>query len=81
MITPEQCRAARGWLDWTQTELARQAKVGLATVALFEKGKRLPSMTIRVALAKAIEDAGLGLLSIPGGPTGIAVRRPKVAEG
>lgn len=51
------------------------------SVCLFEEGKRKPRARTLGLIAKAIEDAGLGLLSIPGGPTGIAVRRPKVVEG
>ena len=35
-MTPEQCRAARGWLNWTQVELAEKGKVGLSTVMAFE---------------------------------------------
>jgi transcriptional regulator with XRE-family HTH domain len=36
MITASQCRAARGLLDWTQQELADAARIGVATVRLFE---------------------------------------------
>src|SRR5262249_7973016 len=36
MLTPSQCRAARGLLDWTQQQLADAARVGVATVRLFE---------------------------------------------
>lgn len=79
MITPEQCRAARGWLDWTQTDLARRAQVNPKSIYLFEKGKQKPHARTLGLIEKAIDDAGLGLLSIPGGPSGIAVRRAKVA--
>ena len=36
MITPSQCRAARGLLDWTRQELADAARIGVATIRLFE---------------------------------------------
>jgi hypothetical protein len=36
MITAAQCRAARGLIDGTQQELADAARVGVATVRLFE---------------------------------------------
>ncbi len=42
MISPEQSRAARGWLDWSQEELAKRANVSLSTVRDFEKGRRVP---------------------------------------
>jgi hypothetical protein len=35
-LSPSQCRAARGLLDWTQQELADAARIGVATVRLFE---------------------------------------------
>src|SRR5262249_31122408 len=32
MLTPAQCRAARGLLDWTQQTLANEAQVGIVTI-------------------------------------------------
>src|SRR5260370_36884169 len=53
-MSPEQCRAARAWLGWTQHDLARRAKVGPSTVQSFEKGetKTIPATTeaMRIAL-------------------------------
>jgi len=37
-ITPAQCRAARGLLGWSQSELASSSKVGLMTIKRFEAG-------------------------------------------
>ena len=39
-LTPEQCRAARAWLDWSQNDLADAANISLSTVRDFEKGRR-----------------------------------------
>lgn len=36
-LTPEQCRAGRGWLDWTQQDLATYSGVGLSTIRDFER--------------------------------------------
>ena len=41
-MSPEQVRAARSWLAWTQAELADRANVGLSTVKDYEGGKRTP---------------------------------------
>ena len=41
-MSPEQVRAARNWLAWTQAELAERANVGLSTVKDYEGGKRTP---------------------------------------
>jgi transcriptional regulator with XRE-family HTH domain len=61
-MTPEQSRAARGWLGWSQTELAKRAKVSLSTVRDFELGKRSPIANNIAALRGAIEAAGIRLL-------------------
>ena len=61
MLTPEQSRAARGWLDWTQDELARRANVSLSTVRDFEKGRRTPIGNNIDAMRRAIESAGIRL--------------------
>ena len=38
VITPSQCRAARGLLGWSQQDLATQAGVGIVTVHQLEAG-------------------------------------------
>jgi DNA-binding transcriptional regulator YiaG len=58
-MSPEQCRAARGWLAWTQGKLATKAKVGLSTVKHYESGKRLPMRNNLEAMQKAFEDEGI----------------------
>lgn len=59
MISPEQCRAARGWLGWTQSELAEKANVGLSTVRDFEAGRRLAIANNLRAMRQALEAAGV----------------------
>jgi transcriptional regulator with XRE-family HTH domain len=77
-MSPEQCRAARAWLDWTQQELARRAGVGLSTVRDFEKGERTPIPNNLAAIKRAIEAAGMRLLfQANGEPNGIAVSTNK----
>jgi hypothetical protein len=38
MIIPPQCRAARGFLNWTTDDLAQRAHIGVATGRKFESG-------------------------------------------
>jgi DNA-binding transcriptional regulator YiaG len=59
-MTPEQCRAARGWLAWSQDELAKAAKVGQSTVKDFEGGRRTPIQATLAAMQAALEREGIG---------------------
>jgi transcriptional regulator with XRE-family HTH domain len=72
MLTPAQCRAARGWLDWNQRDLAGKASVSMSTIRDFESGKRTPIANNLDALRRAIETAGVQLVSRKGKPVGIA---------
>ena len=75
MMSPEQCRAARGWLGWSQQELARRAHVGLSTVKDFERGERTPIPNNLAAITRAIEDAGIGFVfDDAGNAVGIAAK-------
>ena len=60
-MTPEQCRAARGWLDISQSELAEAANVSLSTVRDFEKGRRVPIGNNLNAIKGALEAKGIRL--------------------
>ena len=72
MLTPEQSRAARGWLDWTQAELAERARVSLSTVKGFESGERKPIANNVDALERAFADEGIRLTESGGQAIGIA---------
>lgn len=87
-LTPEQCRAARGWIGWTQQELATQAGLGLSTLRAFEAGTRSLMRNNEDALRRAIEAAGVELRFEEGKAVGIDGRNvppsgkgPSVAEG
>ena len=58
-MSPEQVRAARNWLAWTQVELATRANVGLSTVKDYEGGKRTPIANNLEAMQRALEKAGM----------------------
>lgn len=59
MLAPEQSRAARGWLNLTQEELAQKANVSLSTVRDFEKGRRMPVRNNLLAIRHALEQSGV----------------------
>jgi ribosome-binding protein aMBF1 (putative translation factor) len=74
-MLPEQCRAARGWLDWSRGELAQRAKVSLSTVADFEKRRRTPIANNLEAMRRALEAAGVEFTN--GGAPGVRLRKKK----
>jgi transcriptional regulator with XRE-family HTH domain len=80
MITPSQCRAARGLLDWTQQELADAARIGVATVRLFEGDAADSRHATLAVLRRAFELAGVEFIDENGGGPGVRLRkrqRPK----
>jgi transcriptional regulator with XRE-family HTH domain len=58
-MSPEQCRAARGWLGWSQQELADRARIGLSTLRDFEGRRRKPIANNLDAIRRALEAAGI----------------------
>jgi DNA-binding transcriptional regulator YiaG len=58
-MTPEQCRAARAWLNWPQDALAKAASVGVSTVRDFEAGRREPTRNNLAAMKVVLEEAGV----------------------
>lgn len=61
-MTPEQCRAARAWLDWSQDALAKASNVGVSTVRDFEAGRREPTRNNLAAMRVALENGGVSFL-------------------
>jgi DNA-binding XRE family transcriptional regulator len=59
MMSPAQCRAARAMLQWSQSELARRAKVARKTIADFEQQTRALRRRTRNAITGTIEAAGV----------------------
>ena len=65
MLYSAQIRAARALLDWKQSELAKAAKIGLATIQRLEKGHGLVNghVSTVVQIQAALEKAGVRFLS------------------
>jgi transcriptional regulator with XRE-family HTH domain len=61
-MTPEQCRAARGWLGWSQSDLAERAGIAKNTVHGFESGQRHLTRNNVAAMRRALEEAGIWLV-------------------
>jgi transcriptional regulator with XRE-family HTH domain len=65
-MSPEQCRAGRGWLDWSQQQLAAKASVSLSTVRDFERARRVPIANNLGAIRTALETAGISFVDSDG---------------
>lgn len=72
-MTPAQCRAARGWLNLSQTELAAAAGTAVSTVKDFEGERRKPIANNLGAIQTALEAQGVVFVSGEG-TSGISVR-------
>jgi transcriptional regulator with XRE-family HTH domain len=59
ILSPSQCRAARAWLNISQDELARLAKVAKVTIALFELDDRVPRDRTLDDIRRAFEVLGI----------------------
>lgn len=77
-MTPEQCRAARGWLEWSQERLATASNVSFSTVRDFEKGRRVPIANNLAAMRAAFEAQGIGFVD-NGETYGITCAKLKVS--
>lgn len=76
-FSAQTCRAARALIGWTADDLARGAKVGIATVKRFELGGDARQSSVE-AMQGALESAGVifiaaGGASLDGGP-GVRLR-------
>jgi hypothetical protein len=74
MMSPSQCRAARGLLDWTQLRLSEAARVGIVTVRQFEGSGAQPRPATLDVLQRALEAAGVEFTN--GGQPGVRPKGP-----
>ena len=75
MITPEQSRAARGLLGWSQQELASKAGVGVVTVHQLEAGTSQPRRATLDVIRRAFESAGVEFIDENGGGPGVRLKK------
>lgn len=76
ILTPEQCRAARGLLDWTQEELAERAEVSRSTIRDFENGRHTLHSTTAAQVVAALEGGGVLLIASEEAGPGVRLRKP-----
>jgi DNA-binding XRE family transcriptional regulator len=59
ILTPALCRAARGFLDWTQTQLAENAGVSRSTIRDYEGNRHDIHRATEAQLRLAFEEGGI----------------------
>lgn len=73
-ISAAQCRAARALLEWSQDQLAENARVARPTIADFERSTRFPMRNNLLSIIAAFEAAGVGFISNNGAGAGVRFR-------
>jgi transcriptional regulator with XRE-family HTH domain len=76
MISPEQCRAARALLNWTQAELAERVSISAVSIRAFEKGGEMRDSNLKL-LRMTFEAAGVTFIPENGGGAGVRLSEPK----
>jgi transcriptional regulator with XRE-family HTH domain len=75
VITPEQCRAARALLNWSQQDLASKSGVGIVTVHQLEAGTNQPRRATIDVVRRAFEAAGIEFIDENGGGPGVRLKK------
>ncbi len=68
MFSPNQSKAARALLSWSQTNLAEAAGLGLSTIKDYESGRRKPHSRNLSKIDSAFSERGIEFLNGDGGP-------------
>lgn len=74
-LLPEQCRAARGLLNWTQERLATAAGVSRSTIKDFECHRHALHQSTEDLLVRALEQGGAQLLPEDRDGPGVRLKR------
>ncbi len=74
LISPQQCRAARAMLGWSQGQLAEKSQVAKKTIADFERVATTPQSRTLSTLRDTLEGAGIVFIAENGGGAGIRMK-------
>ena len=75
VLTPEQCRAARGLVGWSQSQLCEIIGIARATLVSFELGDRIPRSENVTAIRDVLERAGVQFIPANGGGPGVRLKK------
>jgi transcriptional regulator with XRE-family HTH domain len=79
MITPNQCRAARELLSWTQEDVQKKSKLGRETIRNFERGNGNLTMKTLEILKTTFENAGIEFVD-DGDRMGVLILKSKIRK-
>ena len=74
ILTPALCRAARGYLDWTQTDLADRSGVSRSTIRDYEGSRHDVHRATESQLRLALESGGLAFVRVEGDHIAVCAR-------
>jgi len=80
-FTPDQCRAARALINWSQGQLAIASKIAIKTIADFERGSRTPFARTLADMQTALETAGVIFVDENGEGPGVRLRKAPAKPG
>ena len=77
MLQAAQIRAARALLGWRQGDLAKAAKIGLATIARIEQGEGMVqgNFATIMKIQQALEREGISFIAEPDGGFGVRLEK------
>jgi DNA-binding XRE family transcriptional regulator len=67
ILTPALCRAARGFLDWTQSDLAEQSGISRSTIRDYEGDRHAAHRATLAQLRLALERGGVTFVPLAEG--------------
>lgn len=79
-MSPGQCRAARGLLDWTQCQLAEEAGVSRSTVRDFESCRHGLQKASESQIVGAFQKAGVRFIAAGREGPGVRLERDAFAR-
>jgi len=77
ILSPEQCRGARGLLGLSQIDLCALAGISHKPLVDFEKGNTRTYISTLKKLLQALESAGVEFIPENGGGPGVRLRETK----
>lgn len=74
-MTPAQCRAAKGLINMSQRDLAKDSELSISTVVDFERERRVVAPASIGAMRVTLEEAGAVFFEENDYSSGVALRK------